>query len=199
MSSMAAPPNSRSGGTSRPPPPPVSSTGATGQCSKRPAKGRTRPSSIRPRVNRPIRRDRPGSSASSTGARGRHRLGHHRDRIAGHHDGVGQRQQAEIRVLARHVPHPAAERFQLFVQHRPHRGVGAPRRRHRHAHPVAAHHLRQLAGQMRAHRRVQPEPAVAAADQHRHQRPRQMRRSAAPMPPPPRPAAPASPGAARCG
>ena len=46
----------------------VSFIGVTFHCSNRPAKRRVRPSASMPWLNRPIRRDRPGSSATRTGA-----------------------------------------------------------------------------------------------------------------------------------
>ena len=60
--------NSRGGGASSAAAAGVSSSGCDRPEFSRPANGRTRPSASSSRLNRPMRRDRPGSGASSTGA-----------------------------------------------------------------------------------------------------------------------------------
>ena len=98
--------NTPGGGGRLDPPPRVSSMRAfTGHISSRPANGRTRPSSLAAYwLNSRIRRDRPGSAGQQHGCCRRHSLRHHGDAVFGDDDGVREREQAEIRVFAGHIP-----------------------------------------------------------------------------------------------
>ncbi len=165
--------NTAAAGAPLRPPWPCRPAASTGQVSSRPVNGRTRPSRISSSLNSRMRRERPGSGASSTGAPGRDGLGHHGDAVLRDDDRVGQGEQAEIGVLARSCP--TSSRLAARAAASAARASGEVRRDGVSATPTRSvriiasqlrgevlRHRRRPAGSGRCCRRPAPRPAAAA-------------------------------------
>ena len=150
---------------------------------------RMRPSCVSPSRNSPIRRDRPGSGATSTGAA-----------VAAASDTMetlsivttiasasASRPKYGFSPVPSHSQAPSGSSTRRNAAMAA--GIGAAGRGEREPDAVLAHHGGELARQRLRHRAVEPEAAVGAAHQHGDQRAGQVGEARSPRPRAPRRAA----------